>query len=207
MKRKVYADVKSQKVVVQDAKHFAEYAKGACSVNVLYLDSANIISPSIEGSKYIPGTLQIHQVKRVNDKEVEFFYNSQYKKSSKLLMKVNYGSTVFSNDLQIEKEIEREAEEVEVEEEVSITKPNVGDIVVVKYAAERKSLQYLGIVQSISGEKLYVQFLKSSGGKTYSLKANDCDEIDVKCVLSVIKNFSVNICGQYIVHMDYNLDM
>lgn len=207
VKRKVYADVKSQKVVVQDAKHFAEYAKGACSVNVLYLDSANIISPSIEGSKYIPGTLQIHQVKRVNDKEVEFFYNSQYKKSSKLLMKVNYGSTVFSNDLQIEKEVEREAEEVEVEEEVSITKPNVGDIVVVKYAAERKSLQYLGIVQSISGEKLYVQFLKSSGGKTYSLKANDCDEIDVKCVLSVIKNFSVNIRSQYIVHMDYNLDM
>ena len=121
-------------------------------------------------------------------------------------MKVNYGSTVFSNDLQIEKEVEQEAEEVEVEEEVSITKPHVGDVVV-KYAAERKSLQYLGIVQSISGEKLYMQFLKSSGGKTYSLKANDCDEIDVKCVLSVIKNFSVNICGQYIVNMDYNLDM
>ena len=136
VKRKVYADVKSQKVV-QDAKRFAEYAKGACSVNVLYLDSANIISPSIEGSKYIPGTLQFHQVKRVSDKEVEFFYNSHYKKSSKLLTKVNYGSTVFSNDLQIEKEIEREAEEVEVEEEVSIVKPNVGDIVVVKYAAER----------------------------------------------------------------------
>ena len=190
----------------QDAKHFAEYAKGACSVNVLYLDSANIISPSIEGNKYIPGTLQIHQVKRVNDKEVEFFYNSQYKKSSKLLMKVSYVSTLFSKDLQIEKEVEREAEEVEVEE-VSITKPNVGNIVVVRYAAERKSLQYLGIVQSISREKLYVQFLKSSGGKTYSLKANDCDEIDVKCVLSVIKNFSVNIGGQYIVHMDYNLDM
>ena len=116
-------------------------------------------------------------------------------------MKVNYGSTVFSNDLQIEKEVEEKAEEVEVEEEVSITKPNVGDVVV-KYAAERKSSQYLGIVQSISGEKLYIQFLKSSGGKTYSLKANDCDEIDVKCVLSVIKNFSVNIRGQYIVHMD-----
>ena len=60
MKHKVYADVKSQKVVVQDAKHFAEYAKGAYSVNVFYLDSANIITPSIEGSKYIPGTLQIH---------------------------------------------------------------------------------------------------------------------------------------------------
>ena len=119
----------------------------------------------------------------------------------------DYGSTVFSNDLQIEKEAEQEAEEVKIEEEVSITKPIVGGIVVVKYAAERKSLQYLGIVQSISGEKLYVQFLKSSGGKTYSLKANDCDEIDVKCVLSVIKNFSVNIRGQYIVHMDYNLDM
>ena len=166
VKSKVYADVKSQKVVVQNTKHFAEYAKGACNVNVLYLDSANIISPSIEGSKYIPDTLQIQQVKRVSDKEVEFFYNSQYKKSSKLLMKVNYGSTVFSNDLQIEKEVEREAEEVEVEEEVNITTPNVGDIVVVKYATGRKSLQYLGIVQSISGEKLYVQFLKSSGGKT-----------------------------------------
>ena len=51
VKCKVYADIKSQKVVVQDAKHFAEYAKGACSVNVLYLDSANILSPSIEGSK------------------------------------------------------------------------------------------------------------------------------------------------------------
>ena len=35
VKPKVYADVRSQNVVVQDAKHFAEYAKGACSVNVL----------------------------------------------------------------------------------------------------------------------------------------------------------------------------
>ena len=46
IKRKVYRDVSTNKVVTQDAKHFADYAKEVRDVFVLYLDNYEIQVPS-----------------------------------------------------------------------------------------------------------------------------------------------------------------
>ena len=66
----------SQKVVIKSAKHFAEYAQKVRNINVLHLDNSEINSPLVNDSRYIPGTLKIHQGRRVTTNEVEFYYNS-----------------------------------------------------------------------------------------------------------------------------------
>ena len=54
--------------------------------------------------------------------------------------------------------------------------PQVGNVVVVKYATKKRALTYLGIVQSVTEEdKCHIQYLKRSGGKTFSLKEVDID--------------------------------
>ena len=57
IKRKVYSDVSAQKVVIQNARHFATYSDENCNVNVLYLDKIEVQSPNIYDSSYIAGTL------------------------------------------------------------------------------------------------------------------------------------------------------
>ena len=86
--------------------------------------------------------------------------------------------------------------------------PQVGNVVVVKYATKKKALTYLGIVQSVAEEdKCHIQYLKRSGGKTFSLKEGDIDIVDVNNILVVLTNFSVNSRGQYIVDTSFTLDM
>ena len=87
VKRKVYSDVSTHKVVIQDANHFSSYASKTCNVNIMYLDKAEILNHNVDDSLYIPGTLKVHQVKRINENTVEFYYNSQYKKPSEILKK------------------------------------------------------------------------------------------------------------------------
>ena len=86
--------------------------------------------------------------------------------------------------------------------------PQVGNVVVVKYATKKKALTYLGIVQSVAEEdKCHIQYLKRSGGKTFSLKEGDIDIVDVNNILAVLTNFSVNSREQYIVDASFTLDM
>ena len=76
-----------------------------------------------------------------------------------------------------------------------------------KYETKRKVLTYLGAVQSVNGEFLQVQYLKGSRGKTFTLKEEDQDEINLKSILPLIKQFLVNLRGQYIVDIPLPLDM
>ena len=86
--------------------------------------------------------------------------------------------------------------------------PQVGNVVVVKYAIKKRSLTYLGIVQSVTEEdKCHIIYLKRSGGKTFSLKEGDIDIVDVNNILAVLTNFSVNSRVQYIVDTSFILGM
>ena len=90
IKRKVFSDVTTQKVVIQNASHFCSYASNVSHVNMIYLDKSEVQIPDVNDSSYVPGTLKVHQVKRVDENTVEFYYNSQYKKSSEMLSKITY---------------------------------------------------------------------------------------------------------------------
>ena len=79
--------------------------------------------------------------------------------------------------------------------------PQVGNVVVVKYATKKRALTYLGIVQSFTEEdKCHIQYLKRSGGKTFSLEEGDIDIVDVNNILAVLTNFFVNSRRQYRLH-------
>ena len=86
--------------------------------------------------------------------------------------------------------------------------PQVGNVVVVKYATKKRTLTYLGIVQSVTEEdECDIQYLKRSGGKTFSLKEGDTNIVDVNNTLVVLTNFPVNSRGQYIADTSFTLDM
>ena len=171
--------------MIQNAYHFAEYAD-VCNVNVLYLDKNDIQYPNIDDSVYVHGTLKVHQVKRINEQSIEFFFNSQYKKNSEMLRKISYGQLVSgvnnfnSNDT--------DADEIDkVEPEVELT-PKVGDVVIVKYASKRKMLSYVGVIQSVIENQYQVQYMKKSGEKTFTLKEGDCVVVSKNNIASTIKN-------------------
>ena len=52
---------------------------------MIYLDKSEVQISDVNDSSYVPGTLKVHQVKRVDENTVEFYCNSQYKKSSEML--------------------------------------------------------------------------------------------------------------------------
>ena len=87
IKRKVFSDVTTQKVVIQNASHFCSYASNVSHVNMIYLDKSEVQIPDVNDSSYVPGTLKVHQVKRVDENTVEFYYNSQYKKVLRYYLK------------------------------------------------------------------------------------------------------------------------
>ena len=176
--------------MIQNACHFAEYANDVCNVNVLYLDKNDIQYPNIDDSVYVHGTLKVHQVKRINKWSVEFFFNSQYKKNSEMLRKISYGQLVSgvnnfnSNDT--------DADEIDkVEPEVELT-PQVGDVVIVKYASKQKMLSYVSVIQSVIENQYHVQYMKKSGEKTFTLKEGDCVVVSKNNIVSTIKNFKLN---------------
>ena len=76
IKRNIYSDVTAQKVVNQNASHFCSYASSVSHVTMIYLDKSEVQIPDGNDSSYVPGTLKVHQVKRVDENTVEFYYNS-----------------------------------------------------------------------------------------------------------------------------------
>ena len=69
--RCVYNDVRASKVILRDAKHFAEYANEKLAINVAYLDKAEITVVNVKDSVPVPGTLTIHHVERVSSNLIE----------------------------------------------------------------------------------------------------------------------------------------
>ena len=67
-----------------DAKHFASYANSILEIQVEYLNKSDIIVLKLDDAIYIKGTLQIHHLERVGKSNINFYYNSTYKKSSKV---------------------------------------------------------------------------------------------------------------------------
>ena len=81
-------------------------------------------------------------------------------------------------------------------------------MLVIKYEIKKRALTYLGIVQSVIEEdKCHIQYLKRSGGKTFSLKEGDMDIVDLSNILAVLIKCSVNTRGQYINYTSFTLDM
>ena len=67
--------------------------------------------------------------------------------------------------------------------------PQIGNIIVVNYATKEKILRYIGVVPLTSGETFYVQYLKNSGGKTFSLKLGDEDTLLLKVFSLLLRLF------------------
>ena len=199
IKRKIFPDVTAQKVVIQNSSHFCSYASNVSHVNMIYLDKSEVQIPDVNDSSYVPGTLKVHQVKRVDENTVEFYCNSQYKKSSEMLSNITYIGNV-----NIDSANNRAISTISLHKD----EPEVQNVVVVKYATKKRALAYLGIVQSVTEEdKCHIEYLKRNGGKTVSLKEGDIDIVDVNNILVVLTNFSVNSRGQYIVDTSFTLDM
>ena len=91
IKCKVYQDVTSSLIVIANAEHFARYANEVCKTEALYLDRTDITEIDVEHTVYIPGTLQVHSIQRVNESTLKFYFNSPYKQPSSLVKTVNYG--------------------------------------------------------------------------------------------------------------------
>ena len=53
VKRKVYRDVTACKVIIKDAKHFADYANTVMNVRVEYLDKSDITLLNLNDAVYI----------------------------------------------------------------------------------------------------------------------------------------------------------
>ena len=58
LKRKVYNDVKSGKIVIHNAREFADYAIICTAIDVFYLDKINIEIIDVDAAIYIRGTLK-----------------------------------------------------------------------------------------------------------------------------------------------------
>ena len=85
---------------------------------------------------------------------------------------------------------------------------NVGDVILVHYAVGKRNLYYLGVIQHISHDDIFVQFLKRSGEKTFTIKDGDTDTIYKENVLLKLNSVSVNSRDKYVVDgtLEVNLD-
>ena len=85
---------------------------------------------------------------------------------------------------------------------------NVGDVILVHCAIGKRNLYYLGVIQHISEDDIFAQFLKRSGEKSFTIKDGDTDTIYKENVLLKLNSVSVNSSGQYVVDetLEVNLD-
>ena len=61
---------------------------------------------------------------------------------------------------------------------------NAGDVILVHYAVGKRNLYYLGVIQHISNDDIFVQFIKRSGETTFTIKDEDTDTIKKMCYRS-----------------------
>ena len=60
IKRKVYQDVPASKVIIKDAKHFAEYANQVTNIKVEYLGKSEVVTNDVSNAVEIKGNLKLH---------------------------------------------------------------------------------------------------------------------------------------------------
>ena len=90
IKQCVYNDVRESKVILRDAKHFAEYANEKLAINVACLDNNKITVVNKEDSVPVPGTLTIHNVEQVSSNLIELYKSLNYKVPSKVVKSIQY---------------------------------------------------------------------------------------------------------------------
>ena len=208
IKRKVYQDVLTGKIIISDAQQFAEYANSIIKTHVLYLDKL-MISHNLNSAIYVKGTSKIHHVERINLNKIDVYYNSTYQQQAEKLTTVTYvDDGECSDESDVEEESGLSAEHNELKNTIN---PLAGCLVVLEYKVARKTFRYLGLVQNIDkNEFCYIHFLKKSGETTFTVKVGDTDMITKDKIIKVIDavNYKVNNRGQYIVNqLATNLDM
>ena len=77
-----------------------------------------------------------------------------------------------------------------------------------RYAVGKRNLYYVDVIQHISHDDIFVQFLKRSGEKTFTIKDGDTDTIYKESMLLKLSSVSVNSRGQHVVDetLEVNLD-
>ena len=184
VKRKVYRDVTSGKVIIKDAMNFTEYANKVCKVQVEYLDKSEVVSVDLSDAIHVYGTLKVHHVDRISIAELEFYLNSPYKNEAEILTSIQY-----QKDKVLSRSDEQSIVPADVIDFQALKSPPVGDVIIVKYATKKKVLTYLAVVQSVNDDEFSVQFLKSSGAKTYSIKEGDTDVVKAEDIVNIIHKF------------------
>ena len=117
VKRKVYQDVSSNRIVVTSGKDFAQCANEVCNSVILYLEKTDITEVDVTNAVYIPDT-----------------------KVSNLIKGINY---VFKND---DTQNSDETDSLDVNEASAILILFIGDLAVIKYLFNKKKcLTYLGL--------------------------------------------------------------
>ena len=84
---------------------------------------------------------------------------------------------------------------------------NVGDVILVHYAVGKRNPYYLGVIQHISHDDIFAQFLKRSGEKTFTIKDGDTATICKENVLLKLNSVSVNSHGQYVVDETFEVNL
>ena len=179
IKRCVYNDVRASKVILRDAKQSAEYANEKLDINVTYLvaylDRVEMTVVNVKDSVPVPGTLTIHHVERVSSNLIELYKNSNYKVSSKIVKSIQYQEissirkglkTAAGSSVGTSKFPETSSSSLSNNEGIAASfGNNVGDVILLHYAFGKINLYYLGVIQHISNDDIFVQFLKRSGEK------------------------------------------
>ena len=139
----------------------------------------------------VPGTLTIHHVERVSSNLIELYKNLNYKVPSRVVKSIQYqenssirkglkaaaGSSVGPSKVP-----ETSSSYLSNNEGIATSfRNNAGDVILVRYAVEKRNLYYLGVIQHISHDYIFVQIIKRSGEKTFTIKDGDTDSIQKMC--------------------------
>ena len=172
VKRKVFREVVSGKIVIENAQQFAKAADQLCNITVMYLDAADIESPDLSDSIYTHGTLKIHHAKRLNLATVHLFLNSTFKQPSDIYKSLSWKKQSEVNNVEggakntIGDDVERNEESDEkmvvepVESPINPADLIAGDWVLVRYEEER----FIGKVICIKNTEVQVRCLDKPYG-------------------------------------------
>ena len=135
-----------------------------------YLDKTEVTVANVKDSVPVTGTLTIHHVELASGTLIELHKNSNYNVPSKAMKSIQYqenssirkglkpatGSSVGTSKLP-----ETSSSSLSNNEGIAISfRNNVGDVIFVCYAVGNRNLYYLGVIQYISCDDIFVQFLK-----------------------------------------------
>ena len=184
-------------------------ANDKLDINVAYLDKAEITAVNVKDSVPVPGTLTIHHVEQVSSNFIELYKNSNYKVPSKVVKSIQYQDNssitkglkpAAESSVGTSKLPEISSSSLSNNEGIATSfTNNVGDVILAHYAVRKRNLYYLGVIQHIWHDDIFVQFLKRSGEKTFTIKDGDNDTVAKENVLLKLNSVCVNSRGHYVV--------